>query len=29
VDEYVPVEDLVACTQAIALAAVEHCGVVG
>ena len=29
VDEYVPVEDLVACTQAIALAAVEHCGVAG
>jgi acetylornithine deacetylase len=27
VDEYVPVDDLVACTQAIALAAVDHCGV--
>jgi acetylornithine deacetylase len=29
VDEYVPVDDLVACTQAIALAAVDHCGVAG
>ena len=29
VDEYVPVEDLVTCAQAIALAAVEHCGVAG
>jgi len=27
VDEYVPVDDLVACAQALALAAVEHCGV--
>ena len=29
VDEYVPVDDLVACAQALALAAVEHCGVAG
>jgi acetylornithine deacetylase len=27
IDEYVPVDDLVACTQAIALAAVDYCGV--
>jgi acetylornithine deacetylase len=27
VDEYVPVDDLVACAGALALAAVEHCGV--
>lgn len=27
VDEYVPVDDLVTCTQALALAAVDYCGV--
>ncbi|HKV67380.1 MAG TPA: hypothetical protein VJN72_04775, partial [Gaiellales bacterium] len=27
VDEYVPVDDLVACAGALAIAAVEHCGV--
>jgi len=26
VDEFVPVEDLVACAQALALAALRHCG---
>jgi acetylornithine deacetylase len=29
IDEYVPVDDLVACTQALALAAVDFCGVAG
>ena len=27
VDEYVPVDDLVACAGALAIAAAEHCGV--
>ena len=27
IDEYVPVDDLVSCTQALALAAVDYCGV--
>jgi acetylornithine deacetylase len=29
IDEYVPVDDLVTCTQALALAAVDYCGVAG
>ena len=29
IDEYVPVDDLVSCTQALALAAVDYCGVAG
>ena len=27
IDEHVPVDDLVSCTQALALAAVDYCGV--
>ena len=29
IDEHVPVDDLVSCTSALALAAVDYCGVAG